>query len=119
MEDEHEFVEFEIDEDDPVDALLLGNHNEFENVEIEIPDDINLDDLKEISEDNVMILDSLPRITFCNEASVALVVEHGVSQRRTLVCPHCSKSYTRISFFEKLVRTCSSKLIFFFFKLAA
>ena len=113
MEDEHEFVEFEIDEGDPV---MLGNHNEFESVEIEIPDDINLDDVKELSED-VMILDSFPRITFCNEASVGLVVvEHGVSQRRTLVCPHCSKSYTRISFFEKHVNI---NLIFFFFKLAA
>ena len=59
---EEEFVDFEIDEDIDIDESLLESYNEFESCEIEIPDDINLEDLNKV--DDVAGIEGIPCIRF-------------------------------------------------------
>ena len=84
-----EFFDFEIDEDIDIDESLLETENEFENCEIEIPDNINVDDLTEEE-----TLERIPHIQFVDEEELLLsVLVESADITQPLVCNKCGKSY--------------------------
>ena len=99
--------DYEIDEDFAIDEDNLEMHNEYESTEVLISDDdfsnVDFDDNEDL------ILTSLPKITFVNEAEV--LVTTTVSSDKTnikdaMVCSKCNKSYKVTSYFQKHILTC-------------
>ena len=101
--------EYEIGEEDFVDENFILKQTSFENIEIDIPDDINLDDLNEV-EGGLPI----PSLKFCDEKEVPCLVATNVDKaskpqkkpQQTFVCKHCGKCYIRKSFFERHEEQC-------------
>ena len=110
MEDvEDVFVDYDIEEDFELDDEDLDEFNEFENCEVEVPDDISVDDLDDIDSE---VLPNIPVLTFCSEENIDVVVVSNVSPERKepprtpLICPSCHKSYTKKYFFDKHLLSC-------------
>ena len=116
------FVDFDIDENAEIDKHILLNYNEFESVEVEIPEDLCIDDLDEeavSSIDKECVSSSIPLITFVSDenishtniATATIVSSGGKKNDVALVCSKCSKCYKKKSYFEKHIQICAGKMI--------
>ena len=109
-------MEVDVDIDDfPVQAEDFESYNEFESVEIEIPDDIDLDGLSEIDNEELFCLE-IPIILEPggedHDGADKLSSEDTVhppgdsSKIFTYQCSFCSRNYKRKFYYEKHILVC-------------
>lgn len=111
------FIDYDIEEDLPVDDKSMQLFNEFENCEVVVPDDIAVEDL---DESDTELLPKLPGIKFCSEVDIGLVVVEEskessaspVQKKSTYVCPSCQKSYMKKSYYNKHILSCGKNIFF-------
>ena len=105
-DDEVFMQDIDIDYDEVVSYEELEKYNNFENFEIEIPDDLGIDDFDQMED---VCVTSVLMIQFVDEVSISQVVE---SSRNVSVivesfsCTKCGKRYKKKSYFDKHQLTC-------------
>ena len=99
---EFDDVDFEIDDELVIEVENLLSFNDFEDVEVEVPEDLDLED---IDFDDDLILSTLPplQVQFVDESTVAHVHTTNVknAKKPLLVCDRCKRFYKKEAFFKR------------------
>ena len=99
--------DFEIDPDEEIPVCLVAGFEFFEDVEIEIPDDIDAAALEEI-EDPLVPLD-IPVVVVQQEQSPPTSTTP--TAVNVLSCELCGKKYKKKAYFDKHTSTCGKSLL--------
>lgn len=127
-----EFVDFQLDEDAEFDEQSMQGYENYESTEIEVPDDINLEDLEGVD----IPAPAIPVITFVDETKIQTANDDGnqiliskdidpdsdhsdqknaeqkqrASETIKFRCEKCGKPYKRAYHYEKHINICSMYL---------
>lgn len=98
-------VDFDIDSELIISDEILTTFNEYEDVEIDIEDDLTLEDLRGIEEESFSVV--FPVLQFVDDNNVGVVTcQSQVEENKDLLCPVCSKKHKKITYLEKHAATC-------------